>query len=674
MTGRPRRPWRSFGARGLAVVLSALVLVAVAPASAARAADDTLRLEVATTYRIDPAGAAVHVSLDITATSLAADTDTQIFFYNALRFAVQRQARGFAASSGSLTLPVETAASNGVRTITISIPDLYYRRSLAVHLTFDLPAGKPRSPSPIRVGQAHADFVAWAWGDPGLADVRIIIPNRFSATVQALPAGTRDPVTSIAVGGHREYGASAIHDPARWYAAVDASDSAALTDVPLKLDRERVTIHAWPEDREWLQRVSGVLESGLPALETAIGLPWPVPDELRVVEVTSAEIEGYAGIYDSAADEIRISEDLDPLVIVHEASHAWFDDRLFKERWITEGLADEYASRVLDPGADTVRQGPNAVTPDDPAAFPLNGWPPPSRVDSQTEATESYGYDASWTVVRAIVSEVSEARMRDVFAAAAAGTIPYVGALPAERSASAPDWRRFLDLVQEIGGSTSAADLVAEWVATPGQEAELEARTVARSDYADLLATGGTWLPGPVVRRAMTDWQFDDAEQAIDRSAAILEDRDRLHQETTALGLALPAELESAYEASASTDDLATLDTTVGDWQVAADAIDSARAALAADRDPLETLGLYDTTPSAGYDAARLAFSSGDEAAAMSGATTTLQLLAGAGTSAAGGRSRSGPASPSCSWSRSSSLCSSGADVADPGPAPPAPP
>jgi hypothetical protein len=60
----------------------------------------------------------------------------------------------------------------------------------------------------------------------------------------------------------------------------------------------------------------------------------------------------------------------------------------------------------------------------DKAAFRLNDWPPPSRVDATTRASESYGYDASWTVIRSIVDEVGKAKMQDVFAAAAAYASP----------------------------------------------------------------------------------------------------------------------------------------------------------------------------------------------------------------------------------------------------------
>lgn len=623
------RPGRIVRA-SLAALLPTLLVVSSLVASPARAADDTLRLEVAATYRVDPAGAAVHVTLDVKATSLAADTPTQIYFYNTLRFAVQPQARHFAATSDDLDLAVSADPREGFRAVSITIPELYYQQTRRVRLTYDLPSGKPRSDSPIRIGQAHADFVAWAFGDPDLADLRIIVPDRFRADVEALPAGTRDTITSRAVGGRIVYAAEDISDPIGWYATVDASNPAALTDSPLNLSGERIRIHAWPEDDEWLRRVSRVLEYGLPGLETAIGLPWPVADDLGVTEVTSAEISGYAGIYDSADDEIRISEELDPLVIVHEASHAWFNDDLFKERWIGEGLADEYASRILAGRESGKKPGPNPVDPSDGAAFPLNAWPAPSRVDTTTEAGEAYGYDAAWTVMRAIVREVTVPRMRDVFAAAADRTMPYRGVDPAERAASQPDWRRFLDLVEQVGGSTSADELVADWVATPSQRRELRTRRDARETYAVVLDTGDDWLPGPVVRDPMTAWRFDDAEEAMTRAEEVLTDRDRLESATDALGLAVPGALERSYETADSMADLDALDARIGDWQDAAAALSSAGTALAEERDPLVAIGLLEVDPATGYEEALTAFAAGDDDAVMTGSAQTIEQLSGA--------------------------------------------
>ena len=106
-------------------------------------------------------------------------------------------------------------------------------------------------------------------------------------------------------------------------------------------------VRGWPEDSRWRRRVSAILSESVPDLAGRIGLPWPVDGPLNVLEVHTPLLEGYAGFYDPKSDEITISENLDDLTIVHEASHAWFNSGLFDERWINEGLAEEYASRVL---------------------------------------------------------------------------------------------------------------------------------------------------------------------------------------------------------------------------------------------------------------------------------------------------------------------------------------
>ena len=53
----------------LAVVLAVMAMGVPAGAAPVQAAAEPLRLAVAATYRIDPAGHAVHVALDITATN-----------------------------------------------------------------------------------------------------------------------------------------------------------------------------------------------------------------------------------------------------------------------------------------------------------------------------------------------------------------------------------------------------------------------------------------------------------------------------------------------------------------------------------------------------------------------------------------------------------------------------
>src|SRR6185295_7433496 len=95
---------------------------------------------------------------------------------------------------------------------------------------------------------------------------------------------------------------------------------------------------------------------------------------------------------------------------------------------------DEYASRVLE-ALGRKRPGPDPVKRGAKAAFALEAWPPPAPIrDTESDAREQYGYDASWTVMRRIVDRVGEAGMRRVFAAAESGTTAYPGEATPERS------------------------------------------------------------------------------------------------------------------------------------------------------------------------------------------------------------------------------------------------
>ena len=114
--------------------------------------------------------------------------------------------------------------------------------------------------------------------------------------------------------------------------------------------------------------------------------------------------------------------------------------------------------------------------------------------------------------MRAIVDDVTEAKMRDVFKAAASRTLTYAGAGPAEDSGFVPDWRRFLDLVTDVGGSTKAEGLLETWVLTAqGGDRARRSRDAARTRYFALVTAGGDWLPGIVIRKPMSNWRFGDA-------------------------------------------------------------------------------------------------------------------------------------------------------------------
>jgi hypothetical protein len=630
--GGQRRPGGAGGTVLVAFCFALALLLAPAGVRPIRAAED-LSLEAAATYTLRPDDGLVRVVVDVTARNNKPDAvspgpsgpiRTQ-FYYSGASFAIQAEATRIRATTGGRPLSVSTRERRGYLEATVAFErDLFFGKSTKLRLTFDLPGGRPRSASDIRVNGAFVAFFAWAFGDAG--SVRIVVPPGFEAQTSG------DELSRADDAGRTILSAGRVEDATSWYAAVIAERRDGLTHNRLRIATgESVVVRAWPGDAVWNDEVSDLLTRGLPVLDSLIGLPWPVADDLVVTEVHTPLLEGYAGIYNPATDEIEISEDLDDLTTLHEASHAWFNGDLFQERWINEGLADTYAALALE-RIGVAKPSPDAVSPTGGAAFPLEAWPPPGRVDdAETEASEAYGYNASWTVMAAIVADLGDERMRDVFDAADRGAIAYRGAPEPETvGGGTPDWRRFLDLLEELGGSDEAGELFERWVVPANDLPRLEERAAARERYAALVAAGGDWLPPLAIRRPMSQWSFDAALAGIETAKQLLALRDEIDRRSGALGVTPPGTLETAYEAAASEADLdAARPIAVGQLD-AIGALEGAEAALSAPRDFVTAVGLWGADPGATYASAEAEFQANDLDRAGDDARAAKAVLDGA--------------------------------------------
>jgi hypothetical protein len=611
-------------AGALAGVLS--ILAAVAPPAAspvlpflsaidapvALGADD-LAVTTKARYVVVPANGVVKVAVEVAVVNQKPNGGSggvvTRYFYDSVNIGVQLEATHLRATQDGVPVRVTSADRKNFRLVTVAFrDDIYLGETARVRLQFDLPAGEPRSDSDVRVGPAFATFLAWAFGDRG--SVRIDIPKAFDVDVSGEDMQSQTTANLQVL-------TAATDDALGWYAWINARNDDGLTRERLELtDGEEVVVRGWPEDTRWRRRVSTILAESVPDLAGRIGLPWPVDGPLNVLEVHTPLLEGYAGFYDPKSDEITISENLDDLTIVHEASHAWFNSGLFDERWINEGLAEEYASRVL--AAETRGQvDPAKVSPSAKAAFPLANWSPPAPIrDPQSDAREQFGYDASWTVIRAILDEAGEDGMRKVFRAAEDGTTAYPGEGTPERAALPNDWRRFLDLAEELGGVGVAASLFETWVLPKDEAAQLEDRAAARAAYRDLEATDGDWASPPAVRLALDSWSFDQADDRIDQAADIARRWDETEALASANGLTPSDELESAYEGAESEADLAAASALAANLQTSLATVVAADEAADAPRDWLTTLGLSGKDPDADLAAARSAWQAGDLAEA----------------------------------------------------------
>jgi len=590
----------------------ALPLAIVGGAAAPAQAADGLSFRSTTTYTVDASSGMVHVLAEVSLTNTIPDKRDG-------NYVNRRFFTGF-------SLPVPVGAVNPVATTTSGsalgltgrlidgnvnfyildidlAKNLFYQQSAQVNVTYDITGLPPRSENPSRVNAAYAAFDAFGVGDDGKVTVRVIVPPGFVVDTFG------DDALVTEEGGNTVYTATDIPKPSEFNIFVSArNDGGLVTTSVTTAAADEFNLRAWPGDTGWQTFVTTQIEDGVPVLSTLIGQAWPIDETVEVREAYTPYLYGYAGWFSASDNEIEVGEDLDQEVVLHELSHAWFNDNWFADRWLSEGFAQVYSNKaVVELGGAALT--PAAIGATDPGKVALNDWGNPNFTDGADDV-EDYGYNASFFVVERVVSEIGDEKMRDVLAAVADRAIAYRGEVAPEALDEVTDWRRFLDLVDEIGGAENADELIAEYVVTSAQAALLEDRTDARKSYEQLVDNGGSWAVPYLVREKMSVWSFEAAETAIDEAHDVLALRDELDTKSDQLGSSYPDELENTYEASDKDFDDATKAV-----QEQIDTADQVLAAVAADaaKDGLfDKVGLIGTHLPVLLDEAKVALAEGD--------------------------------------------------------------
>jgi hypothetical protein len=613
----------------LLATLLAIGLSASPPAVQTALAAGPLQVRGDATYTLDPEAGRVHVAIAFQATNQKPNTSTFIYFYRDITLSIQPEARSVRAVDKAGSISITTRQRQFYVEATVHLrANLYYQASTTFTIRYDLVGGAPRSASPIRVGKAFSTFGVWAWGDVGLGTVQVRTPAGFESQVDGDPL---EPTTATTATSGTVLRATPAN-PNSFYSIVSAENRAAYGSTRISLEGGvEIVVMAWPEDGSWTRTVSDTLRKGLPKLRELIGLDWPVTHDLNVRERFTPSLEGYAGLFFTDTQRIDVSEDLDPVVIVHEASHAWFDEALFKERWIYEGLAQEYAWRVQT--AVSADAGPSAERPDlkDPGYVPLVSWTFPEVIrDQKTDDLERYGYGAAFWVIHQVVAGAGIEGMQAAFNAAKTNHTAYVGAGTPELVDAADDWRRLLDLIEPIDqpDTTTAEATIRQFALTAGDTSALDDRGAARDRYRALVSAGNGWLPPWYVRRQMGMWSFAGATKAMAEATTVLSLRDSVGAAAASLGLAPDNAVRLAYEGAQDGFNGAT---GIANGQLAAlAAVADAKAKVDAAPDLVTQLGLVGETPGVPYEAARSAFESGQLEQAVASAAAAVAIITAA--------------------------------------------
>lgn len=541
---------------GLAI---GVLFVALSPGRALAQDNDGLEVSSSTQYVPDPALEQIAVTATYTLTNLQPDEvvgdGVRSFFYTKWVIAMPATTTNFRATREGQPLIATIERDPDTDDVvfgSITLPfNLNYQQTVQLDVTYTIPGGEPRTGGTVaRVNDSFLSFSVWAAGDPGRTDVRIVIPAGFAVDLQ----GDLDELRESITGEATVLEAIGIQQPQDFFGQVYGRNDSGLLTETAALPDATATIRAWPDDPEWAEFVANAIEEDVPVIQDLTGLAWPAGD-IEVIETVTPYLFGYGGWFNASSGLIEIGDSLERDLILHELSHGWFNDQLIDGRWITEGLAEEFASRAIE-ATGGERLDPTEPDLDDPLRVPLAAWASPWTLDEEVAFDyEQFHYNASWWVIRQITNDIGLDAFSDVLIALRDDVLPYQGEGPGEETTQPTRWTHMFDLLEDQG-ATNLDELFTTHVLTPTDHPRLELRRVTRDDYDRLAAAGQGWSPPLVLRQAMSQWQFDDARFMIERSENILALRDQADALAGELDVTITHPAEAAYEIALSQEDL----------------------------------------------------------------------------------------------------------------------
>ena len=588
---------------------------------------------------MQPSKGRVHVAMSIDARNHRGETRTHKYYFDHAFLAVQPGASGFVVSGPKGATVGVAARTKNATLLRINFGGrLYGGDARTLQLSFNLTdPGKPVSRQ-VRVSSGLVTFPVWAFASDGArgSRVRVRFPAGYAVAVESGDFDTR----SRTADGGTELATEPLGEPLDYFAYLSAQRAAVYKETPIAVKAAGgqidLLLRGWRDDPAWGTRVGGLFRKALPRLGKEIGLAWPQPGTTVVQEAVSRAAGGYAGLFSPTDRRIEVAYWADPLVVLHEAAHGWFNGGLVADRWASEGFASYYAQHTA--GALKVKDtSPKLTASISLAAIPLNAWANTTDAaggSSGTDelgvsggetkadrATEAYGYAASLALSREIADRAGDNAMRRVWADASGRVGAYQPGSSGTAGASSfapetvdgpPDWRGLLDLLEAETGK-DFTDLWRQWVVRPEEAGLLDARAEARTAYVRTLASVGDWQLPASIREAMRAWQFDEAGRQMADARSVLAMRGAVDSLATKGGITLPQAMRERFEAG----DMAGASREAEAERNAMFAVIQAAGSRSSDDDVLSRIGMIGEDPEADIVAARAAVTAGDLAAAQ---------------------------------------------------------
>jgi hypothetical protein len=606
-------------------VLALVVAATLAPIGPSTArAGGGLVTTMDAVYDVRPDQALVHVTIDAVSTSFERDAPEGPVYYAGLSISIPPGSSNVTATSGDTQLGITvTPGADEVRVDIGFSEQVFLGDSFSYQVAFDMVDTGGAADRDFRIGHSVVAFPVWAFGTPDAqgSSVAVTLPANFTPDVYG------GPLTQTTAADGSVLLTADVTDTQSWFAYVTAERPGIFTEFPFSLvvgdEEATVVIRAWDDDPEWASRTQALLTQGIPTLHDLIGLPWPVAGDLKVEE-SANRLGDYAGIYDQVTEKINVRYDADATVTLHEAAHIWFNDDLFRERWIGEAFAELYAVRSAS--AIGVSGDAFELTDDLLAArIPLNDWAP---IGVENDAVEVFAYAASYHLAELILERTDVDGLRAVWRGTANGELAYqpIHGSDEPRSGVASNlegWQRLLDLLEERTDA-EYTDLWLAWVVDETEAELLTDRAEARTRYFEVVAAAGDWELPEVVRFDLGNWQFTDVMAELDTVDRILVMAADLETLAADLDLDPPPQLRERFEGNAG---LELALTEANKELLSLETIADATRGLAEEPDAVEWVGLLGAEPDVDLAAARDAWEAGDHGTASDRAEAVLGTL-----------------------------------------------
>ena len=580
-------------------ILSCICGVLLIGAPAAMASTDGLAYTEDTIFTVQDDRVDV-VTVAVMANTTAERESGDTIFYSFFdTFSTVIPVGAFNLSIESDALPLESSATpidDDFEVRTVRLPgELGPGQSRSFIVTYSLPVGEFRGDGLFFSNPAFHAFALWSLSDPGTGSLVLRVPEEmemaeFGETLRR--TGVSD--------GLVEWEPQDFDVPEDFFTYVTVNDDTGLEVDTFTVSDQQIELRTWPGDDEWASFATRTIRQGLPELEDQIGVPVPDQETLEVTESITPYLEGYAGWYDQQDTSIEIGNEFDDTALVHELSHAWFNDTLFADRWIAEGLAEEFTWRVQSElGWDTERL-PSRPDRDSEFAAPLTEWNSfqPEGVDDEGfRDREEYGYTTSWYVVRELVDIIGIDDVRATIEAAHNETTAYPANDVVARTPVQPDWRRLLDLAS-VGATDDQElaldELFIDYVVGPDDVADLEVRRVVRNQYREFAARETDWDIPVEIRLAMERWQFADASELMTAANEVQDRYDELSVRAQGVDLVLSDAAQISYERNAP--DFALAHDVLDDQAMAISHVEAIRESASRELTSEEQWGLRDVS------------------------------------------------------------------------------